>query len=744
MASTTVRRRLLRRFATVALALYVAHTLLLAVGSVTGLWRSSYLAADNGGALAVQFGLAGASWILLRRPDRPAAVVVLVAASSATAVLLGLAASWRCTSGTAPGWAALLDTMGLFLGGGDAPFGESPTCPGPPPLAWQAAQIAALLAVGLGALGIIAVLFRTQLDRLAARVARSVVVVTSPTAELDDALASIRARYPSRVRVITLDDRRAAARTRGVSVLEADPTDAEQLAPLVRRRGRSVLRAVHLLGDSSARNEAILSAFAAVESGSRPRIGGPPLAQVRIDDVWQAEYWRRARVGRREVFAGDAFSLQEATAGDILDHLVALDCDLVIAAGDRALSVALITEVARRGREDAARRGAARAVLPAIVLVGPGTDEIVETQTALQERFGNSSPPVRSTDEPVTTGSVLGLVGTAVTPALLLLDSSSADAASGFAAAHPGLIVLARDDRSPGVVAAPEMERLHLFGTTSAPAATVWERIAEIAHSNYLHDHGLDPARPARRPWAELDDFHRESNLRLITTTLASAAVIGRTWGPSSSSDVSEEFAPSEIEIAARLEHDSWMRHHLAAGWRRGAVFDTARRVHPMLRSWDELDEADRPRARGSVRDALALLAVAGYHPRPDVQPWREFVRRGGVSAVRESAPWEWTSDGGAVLTAEAGDWRVRDGVREWSVRDAEFRATYEPGDSGDWIRSGTVRARRAIAGESIDTIEGPVTAGGEDAWVVRGPGGDEWLAPGDHFSAAYSPTATF
>jgi hypothetical protein len=89
-------------------------------------------------------------------------------------------------------------------------------------------------------------------------------------------------------------------------------------------------------------------------------------------------------------------------------------------------------------------------------------------------------------------------------------------------------------------------------------------------------------------------------------------------------------------------------------------------------------------------------------------------------------------------MTADAGDWAVSDGEgSDWSVRDHIFRDTYAQVDANRWRRTGLVDARRAEAGETVRTLEGPVAAT-SGSWVVRGDQGEQWVVPADKFARNY------
>ena len=116
---------------------------------------------------------------------------------------------------------------------------------------------------------------------------------------------------------------------------------------------------------------------------------------------------------------------------------------------------------------------------------------------------------------------------------------------------------------------------------------------------------------------------------------------------------------------------------------------------------------------------------------------WSRFERRGTVTALRLPQPFRWTTELGDELVADAGDWRVTDGRRVWTVADDCFRRSYEA-VVGGYRRCGVVKARPGQDGEVIRTREGDVRVRGDD-WVVEGVLGEFWPVPAAHFASAYA-----
>lgn len=125
----------------------------------------------------------------------------------------------------------------------------------------------------------------------------------------------------------------------------------------------------------------------------------------------------------------------------------------------------------------------------------------------------------------------------------------------------------------------------------------------------------------------------------------------------------------------------------------------------------------------------------------PSEPGWQRFQRTGNVLAERQDRPWTWTTHSGQTLRGEAGDWLLRESEDDepWSVRDDIFRSSYAHVHGHRWRRLGTVTARPARAGETVVTLEGPVTAQSGD-WVVRGDAGEQWPVRAAEFAKRYTP----
>ena len=81
--------------------------------------------------------------------------------------------------------------------------------------------------------------------------------------------------------------------------------------------------------------------------------------------------------------------------------------------------------------------------------------------------------------------------------------------------------------------------------------------------------------------------------------------------------DTSELQLPSEIEelteALARNTHDNWARQRMADGWRKGALRDDARQLHPGLIPYEELAESEKKYDRATAMETLKAILALGF-----------------------------------------------------------------------------------------------------------------------------------
>ncbi len=723
--------------------------------------------------LAVVVTACALSVVSSRAGQAGRATVRIVAGLTVANVVLGFSSYWTCHGGASPYfYTPLMWTVGLVKGSsGDQSIGGV-TCPTPTPIALEVARLFALAAILVGIGGVVIALLRSQADRLRVRMDKSVSAVVGIDDEARSMVSAVRNTLEthSRLVVVTATPEVAAvqeARQQGARVVVVDFERPETLESLSIWRK---LDRLYLLSPDPVANFSCLEVINHVIAGAR-RV---PLI-VRIDDPWQAEAWRAQQFGGSDSrWAADAVGRYEVTARRLLEEITTRRAvTRIVVCGTSPLTLALCADIAQRHRERTYHADAADAAVPALTLVGENADEYLLDHEFHQDQRGLAStgpaieaiaqrPSVRVLasvfgEGPVSTGSQV----------MILVDdtTATADAMMGtrLAARFPELPIYAwdpnarqQDDREPLV------GQLRTFGLgmdlPAGMAQDAWERAARLIHERFADDFASRAGHrtPATQPWAQLGEFHRESNRRQVRNTLwIVESVGGHTWNtangqsaPPPDSDLYRHAEPLEVlrllgfdagaaVAMARAEHQDWCRFYRDAGWRYGPVRDDAHRIHDKLLDWDAAEHTDgfKNAALRSLASTLLELAKLGYRSRP---LWQRYRRVGVVVAERQPRAWTWRSGSGDVMHGQPGEWAVHDDeASTWSVRDDIFRATHEHVAGDRWRRTGFVNARPARAGERVETLEGPATAA-EGDWIVMGDKGEQWPVPGDQFRRRY------
>ena len=707
----------------------------------------------------------------------PAAIVIGL---TVTSVVLGFCSFWSCDDDRrhTPFFATLVATASLVKGGVD-----DRTCPEVPPAALDVARLAILAAIFVSVAGVATALFRSQSDRLRVGFARSITAVVGVDEGAQSMVAAIAAtlgRRDTLALVTGRPDRPCVEECRnyGARVIALDFNRPGALKSL---RWWKRLERLYLLSPDPATNvmrlEDISQRLSMVTTKRRL-----PLI-VRFDDPWQAEAFRAQRYGQQgrdyTQWAADAVGVYEVTASRLLDATAeSRAISRLVVCGTSPLTLALCAELARRQAERDFHSTAGEAELPAMTLVAENAEEYRQDHQLHVQRRGLTvgRPPIDVVGEapsvPVLASLLeAGEIGSSAT-AVIFVDiggnrGPAVDSTTGtrLASRFPSMPIYTWDpgartsDDRPPVVGQLRTYRLAM-DQPRGHAHDNWERAAMLTHERYAS--GTERDTPATLPWAQLDDFWKESNRRQLRNALwmveEKAGHTWNTWGsppdelsPSSLDGLEGRqrlrllgFTPRAAREMAKSEFDDWFRYYDKAKWRYGPVRDDANKVHDKLVSWaaTEADPELEKAAYRSLAATLLQLRELGYRSRPagseTNEAWNPYRRIGVVTAERRSAPWTWTSRSGDTLRAEAGDWEVRDGDGDsWSVRDDIFRSTYGHVVDDRWERLGFVVARRATTGEVVETLEGPVTAT-DGAWVVQGEEGELWPVPDDEFMRRY------
>jgi hypothetical protein len=776
----------------VLLALYVLNLAVFAVSvynerMVRAFSLGAYTDARAWWPILVQVALGAAAFMTYYWPRRREArnfSVLVTGVLAATTIPMGLVAYWNCpsTANESTFWTPLTFAINLIVGGVQACY-VGPDAR-PLPLALQLPRLTGPLLLVVAAFGIMASIFRSQTDRLLVRFSRSLVVLVGLT---DDAMPLIHRLITQREADTTLavlvsdPGNLLIKRVRGLRarVVVSDVDNRGALRSLLTARGKFKVRSFYAVAADVAENLRWAAQLRAVADASKQSAAdSAPRMVVRIDDPWQAEYWRRTNAYRTSGsgsslrWISDALSVYEVTAALILDRILdprlSRPFDKLVIIGNSPLALAVCAELAQREREGEALSAPPRPGLPDLILYGPEAEMLRQQHRLRQERFGNAGDIglISVVESEPTLANLRTTLRLDQHPALILAADptmTEPHLATYLAARNPAWTIFDWSATTRGVATEPIMEMLFPFGLTmEAPSSLPvdsWERAARVVHEQYRlitqQHQQLDATMRSHRPWEQLDPFLRETNIRQVTTALAAAESLGRSWGPVVSGVTSDglvssaEVSTSELDTMAKIEHESWMKHLDNHGWRYGPQRDDRHHIHPSLRAWDDLTAADQEKTRQGVANALRVLNQLGYRStvlRPQSErsdgdnagEWAEVTRRGEVTAVRSDTSWTWTSESGATMQGAVGDWRVTDDSgQSWSVAPEIFASTYEHVAGDRWRRTGRAWARRAVPGEVITSLEGRQTAA-EGDWVIRGSQGEEWVTTSEHFAASY------
>lgn len=739
-----MRSMIWRTVSITATVLFAIGLVLLALGVYLDIPLYSDPTAWEPVAIQVVLGVvAFGAWAWPNRFTDRAFSLVFLGLGTGIVLVLGTIGYLRCIDpALSAGWSVVGKVLGFLLNNYDVSMFANPDCGPGVPLALQFARLVQLTVLFVAASRALAALLRGQVDRVRVRLARHIALAVGTDDTSSALLPPLAGDRRAALPVLVTPDTGAAwvrrARSQGWRVVAGDASRPEILAPLLRRgRTRHALTTLAVLPADSTAAQRL---FRAVEQSITGRTGAPVRALVRIDDAWQAEDWRRRYLSRAGEWTVDTISIDEVTARLVVEDALQSGIDRLVVVGHSGLTFAVLAELAQQNRE-ADLLDAAPA--PAVVVLDPDSDDVIEQHAFSQRRFGNASG-LRATasDADATSATVAKAVTGATAPGILFAgepDDDTERLTALLGAESPGWLVYSRRAEVAGLGSEPLLARVYAYGSTldagGRPVGN-WERIARLGHERFIREHP-DPAIPSRKPWDELAPFYRASNVRQVLSTLANAVTVGRSWGAGESAAGMP--SDQQLERMAQLEHESWSAHLSANGWRYGDGRDDARRLHPDLRPWADLDDEAREKTRGGVRSSLELLATLGYRSFDDsAADWHTMNRHGVVWARRRDEPWDWTTASGQTLHGSAGDWEVFDkrGVAH-AVTPSAFQSSHRHLDGDRYERTGSVQVRPAKDGELIDTLEGPLVAHTGE-WVVRGDIGEEWVITAERLRSGY------
>jgi hypothetical protein len=605
---------------------------------------------------------------LRRDHSSVAAPVAIVIGLTAISVVLGFSSFWRCKDEHNPTFITpLLWTVSLVKGDiADQDLEKGNPCRlGPTPTALEVARLAIVAAILLSLVGVVAVAFRAQSDRLRAAWARSLTVVV----DLDEDSASMigpiaRTLRPKSTLVLMTDspDQRwvAEARRQGARIVQVDFDRPEKV---VAHRFWRRMNRLYLLSADPSTNLLRLSAISQKLAPMFTRRRVPLI--VRIDDPWLAEAWRAQQFGQHasgsdHLWAADTVSKFEVTARRLIDQI--LDKKAIrrlIICGTSQLTLALCAEMALRDTERRFHAAEGQPELPELTLVAPDADEYARDHAARHQRkgLGIDPPPVDVVAAVPSAAEISELVeqteGENATTAVIVVDSAAAaDTILGtrLAARYPRMPIYMWDP-----AARLNTERLPVAGELrtyrlgmelpDGHAQDNFERAAMLIHERFASSRA-DRTAPASLPWDRLSDFYKGSNRRQLVNALWMVEQIaGHTWrtgdlpldhvspeslreldtvgdGEASSPDDPAGAAVKKLErlgfsedtiyAMAQADWERWSRFLRDRGWTWGPERSNKNKRHERLvDSWDATlaDPTLKGIALKSLADAQVALA---------------------------------------------------------------------------------------------------------------------------------------
>lgn len=570
-----------------------------------------------------------------------------IGVAAGLAVVLGLASYAPCA--TPDQWpVVLIGLLNLFTGqvesaliGEGSLLGEASLVCRTHPLVFQLARLFGLVTLVFSALAVLAALVRPFLDRQRARFAHVVDVVVgldATTLPLIKALCAERDAhvrrpdwYASRLRwgdrpwanprptvvVVHHDDTdplAAEARAFGALVYVCDPTDTDELRPVLFWLWRVSVHRLYAVTASQRDNIAIVKA---VESQIAKRHSSTdttwlarravPRLIARFSDARDARDWRLQNVSSAGCLV-DAVTPDGLLARALVDRVAEYEATDLLVSGDTPLTVAILDQVAQQR--------AFRHELQKTRRLKPGErstpeendlnevyqlafDEVTilaETAADLCDEWRASRAPGAAVPrllEPTPApddwrAAVANVVARGGRPVLIVTDAASPQVsarAKRLSDRHPDLLVLRPSHNVQGVerltaphAATPPGGAVVRFGPTlvhdgRAPDDT-WTVLARQQHEYYCGRRRVPEKDlpPSGREWKRgpdgLPDFFREDSLRQHRHLLMLVEAHGYRWRAARLTDPAPTLPPAVMTAVAKAEHERWADFRRNTGWR--------------------------------------------------------------------------------------------------------------------------------------------------------------------------------
>lgn len=514
------------------------------------------------------------------------------------------------------------------------------------PVALQIARILAPVVTGVAAVQAVLQLWRSQLQLLGLRLLMRNHVVIAGIGDTGSRLATAFNDAGHKVVGLELDPANPhlpSLAERGISVLGGDASD-----PALLRRARiSTARYLFATCGEDGRNVDIAMVAARATDDGRP---GVLNAFVHLVDLalWRALKAEAVVAIDQAEFRLELFNVLDAGARMLLDRNppftdgqgAPLDDPHICMVGLEGVGEHLLVQMATRSRTERAGHAKLR-----ITLAGPDADtalaEVVERHPELEEICVLDARPGAVESSWFQHGGALldqdGHCDITRVYVSLKREADALAAALGLHGAPPTReipVVVAVNDaggglalvlRSEGSSFAANVEPFGVLSAALRPDLVLTgtnEVLARAKHEDYLRQELAKPNvklgdNDSLQPWDRLPESLRDSNRRFADGVGAILTEAGCAVVPAPLIDPLgdlETFTDEELERLARFEHDRWMRDLLRDGWQyTDGPKDPHRKLHPLLRPWEKLEEVEREKDRDAIRLIPQMLAHAGY-----------------------------------------------------------------------------------------------------------------------------------
>jgi hypothetical protein len=489
--------------------------------------------------------------------------------------------------------------------------------PGPFPVALGIARFLAPAVSAAATVETVRLLLSEQLRRWSSASASRHAIVTGDGPVPVELAHRLRTQYRKVVLVTSVAPGPDQVRDRRLRGVSGDLTDASTL------RAAGVRRAdvLYACAELSATNAATaLRAREILQADGRSLT---TYAQVRDAEICIA--LRARRIGAKDDlrFRLDFFSLEDAASRVLLDKYP-------LAVGDARSAQVVIAGFGRLGR--AVLRESARRAVPGgtpldVRICGDGAETL--------QKFLDVFPLVARNCSVVWDDEAL--VRTAGDKPVLIfvcLPDNDDALSAGLAAAHS---LTARHDRVVICMAEPsplgavlsgqgalldDVEgRLAVFDVIEEACVPdkiredLADQLARAIHRAYVENQAAQGAsrvsNQSMRPWEELPDYLKESNLEQAAHIGIKLSMIDCVVVPESASAPDFAFTGAEIELLAQAEHARWVQERQARGYVYGP--ERTGNQHPDLADWEHLSAGAREKDRDAIRELPAILHEAGF-----------------------------------------------------------------------------------------------------------------------------------